>query len=370
MNQKCKRENEIMQKKFVFVKITKTGAALCCAFVLMLLILACPLLKPTAKAEISTAIPGNSSMYNQLKNLSLPDNVGQKIETKMNNSVDENSNLVPESKENDAIDKSPGYIVETVRVLYADTGEVKDMSLEEYTLCSLVAEMPQSFHAEALKAQAVACRTFAVKSKLSGNKHKNADICSDYRCCQSMRKPDKIDFDISKARDAVRATDGIIAVYNGEPILAAYHSSSVGYTKSSEAVWGGSVEYLVPVIAAERKESASKSYTFSAEALTKKLEKYGITDTPRFFNGNDGLCAGAVCENITVTPSQIKKALGLRSSSFDVSVNGSSYTFKTYGYGHGVGMSQYGADALGDRGYDFYEILKYYYTGIGFDFAC
>lgn len=117
-------------------------------------------------------------------------------------------------------------------------------------------------------AQAVACRTFAVRAAMRHDKHKNAAVCTDYRCCQSFRDAAEVEFDISAAREAVEATRGIIAVYDGEPILAAYHAASVGYTRSSAEVWGGELAYLVPVAAVESRESAAEVKAVSAKALT------------------------------------------------------------------------------------------------------
>ena len=128
--------------------------------------------------------------------------------------------------------------VNVVTVLDAFAGRCFSMSLEDYVLCALVAEMPQNFDIQALMAQAVAIRTYTVRAVLGDSKHKDADVCSDYRCCQSMMMPDKINFDVSRAKYAVDGTKGIVAVYDGVPIVAAYHSSSVGTTKSSKEVWG------------------------------------------------------------------------------------------------------------------------------------
>ena len=305
----------------------------------------------------------DASIYVRLENLSETKAVTSDTSAKMNNEIEKNSNPDVIS-----ISLPSDYNISTIKVYDHTTGTFFTQPIEEYTLCALIAEMPQSFEPEALKAQAVAARTFAIRNAVIGSKHKDADICTDYRCCQSYKRLSDITFDITKASEAVNATSGIIAVYNGEPILAAYHSSSVGYTKASKDVWGGDVSYLVPVIAAEPKESAVLTTVISKENVQKVLAKYGISGNYSFSHTNDGLCTGVSSNGVYVSAADLKRAFSLRSDTFEVSFSGGKYTFKNYGYGHGVGMSQYGADALAKQGYDFYEILKYYYTGIEFDF--
>ena len=354
-----------MQKKYRLSTLSKSASLIFSAIMLSVLILAASALNSTQTPQLQdNYYSADTSMYIRLENLS---------ETNVNtiSKADEMNNLTPENSKPDVVVplSSPSYDVNTIKVYDHTTGKVFEQDLEEYTLCALIAEMPQSFERDALMAQAVAARTFAVRNAVVGSKHKDADICTDYRCCQSYKKMSEITFDITKANEAVKSTSGIIAVFENEPILAAYHSSSVGYTKASKDVWGGDVSYLVPVIAAEPKESTTLTTVLSSEKVQKILAKYGISDNYSFSHTNDGLCSGLNSNNIYLSPADIKKAFSLRSDTFEVSFSGGKYTFTNYGYGHGVGMSQYGADALAKQGYDFYEILKYYYTGIEFDFV-
>ncbi len=353
-----------MQKKYRLLTLGKTASLFFSALVLSVLIIVASALNTSQTPQTYKNNSADASIYVRLENLSETKISTSDTESEMNNEIQKYSNY-------DVVNtvSSPGYDIANIKVYDHTTGNVFIQPLEEYTLCALIAEMPQSFEAEALMAQAVAARTFAVRNAVFDGKHKDADICTDYRCCQSYKKLSEISFDITKASEAVQATSGIIAVYENEPILAAYHSSSVGYTKSSKEVWGGEVSYLVPVVAAEPKESAALKTVISQEKVKSILSKHGITGEFSFTCLNDGLCSGVSSNGAFLSPSDLKRAFSLRSDTFEVSFFDGNYTFTSYGYGHGVGMSQYGADALAKQGYDFYEILKYYYSGIEFDFV-
>lgn len=352
-----------MQKKLHFRKINKI-----LTFLSALVLPICSIIMINAFVSCDKKVcdDGNivsESMYEQLKSYNVqPDD--EVIE--MNNLIYKNSKS--KDHDTDTITKIVEK-VEEILVLDCESGSVLTMPLEEYVILSLVAEMPQSFEMQALMAQAVAIRTFVVRSVFLGSKHKNAHVCSDYRCCQGMMPAEKIDFDISKCNQAVKGTEGIVAVYNGEPIVAAYHSSSFNATKSSEEVWGSEVDYLVSVYSPEGKGVASKTTTIDAHNLRSSLKKIGVEGYPYFtFDGN-GICTGVTDGEMTATPKAIRRLFGLRSESFFVEESNDVYSFTCYGYGHGVGMSQYGANELAKNGYDFYEILKHYYSGISFAFV-
>ena len=366
-----------MQKNFLIRRSGKgTAAAVGCA-ALLLLLCTSEVLRNSDNTVFNALSDSRESMYKQLDTRSDPSEKAVETTQKMNYDNNENANftdkpsLFSEGAFTLPASKIPG--IREISVYDTRLGQVRAMPLEEYVVCSLVAEMPQSFEKQALMAQAVACRTFAVRAAMRHDKHKNADVCTDYRCCQSFRDTAEGKFDSSAAREAAEATRGIIAVYDGEPILAAYHAASVGHTRSSAEVWGGELAYLVPVAAVESRESAAEVKAVSAKALTAALKKKKAA-----FDGGsgiccladaDGLCTG-ISDGVTVcSPQEVQNALGLRSDVFTVSESGKDYTFTSYGFGHGVGMSQYGANALAGEGYDFYEILKYYYTGISFAFC-
>lgn len=351
-----------MQNKINFVRINKLKAVFLGIIMLLFLIFTAERTVPVSSTTIQTEFSASDSKYKQLEEISAIPKWEDAQILKMNNRFAENSN----------VKRAPVCIqdVKTIKMLDVNTGKIRELELEYYVLCSLIAEMPLNFDSQALMAQAVACRTLAVRNAMYGDeKHPNAAVCSDFNCCQSMKDADTCGFNIAKAKEAVDATRGIVATYGGQPIVAAYHSSSAGYTKSSAEKWGGSLDYLVPVAAPESKD-ITKTTHYISEALTLTTLRYcGLGENIQFSHGSNGLCSGASSEYAYLTPRQIKAALNLRSDAFDVAFDGTNYIFNCYGFGHGVGMSQYGADALAREGYDFYEILKYFYTGIEFDFV-
>lgn len=349
-----------MQKKVIVIKTNKIAGAFSGLLILMFLFFAADYAKTLVNAMPEAHPPAISANLYTALNIAPHTNTGKsETVTKMNNADFKNSNF-------ESYNQSISYS-DTINVYDTDSKVIKEMPLEDYVLCSLIAEMPQSFEADALMAQAVACRTFAVRQSIENTKHKNCDVCTDYRCCQSYIDTASIDFDITKAKEAVNTTKGIIAVFDGYPILAAYHSSSFGKTRSSKEVWGGEVEYLVSVYAPESSDVSAKNYNFSKNYTESTIAALGAGKDFEFMYDSSGICLGAKGNDGTVTQKQIKNALGLRSDSFSVTANGNEYIFTSYGYGHGVGMSQYGADALAKSGYSFYDILKHYYTGIEFD---
>ena len=259
-----------------------------------------------------------------------------------------------------------------------------EMDLEEYVTCCVAAEMPSSFETQALMAQAVAARTFSVRKMLLGaaDGHDGAAVCTDYRHCQSyisqedyLQKGEYAKERLEKIRGAVNATKGVIALYDSQPINAVYHAASGHKTKSSAAVWGGNIPYLVPVDAPEDKSVCSKTYSFDYATLASKL----FSDSSKAAECSSSGGSAFKVENNEYGSAEtlkilgesfdkktLKRKLGLRSDDFGVTFDENGADFETYGYGHGVGMSQYGADELAKQGKSYLEILKYYYTGIEF----
>lgn len=283
--------------------------------------------------------------------------------------------------------------IKTVKVLMQGTGEIREMPLDEYTACALVAEMPPSAGSEALKAQAVACRTLAVNLITNSDKsaHGGADICSSPAHCQAFaeeadyikRYGDAGAELFTKARNAASSTKGIIMLYNMQPIVAAFHASSGEYTASSAEVWGGSLDYLVSVKTGECESETLRSQVYNSASFSKtnfieRLERAGSSGLSQYLespfhewvSGISRTASGRVdfieIGGNAVSGNLIKNALGLRSSDFSISYTDDSITFITEGYGHGVGMSQLGAMAMASEGASFYEILSYYYPGISF----
>lgn len=253
-------------------------------------------------------------------------------------------------------------------------GEVTQMDLEDYIGCVVLGEMPASFEFEALKAQSVAARTYTLRCVLGSNKHPQGAVCTDHRCCQSYRDPEDYiknggtQENMQKVFAAAAQTAGQVLCYNGELILATYFSSAGGTTEDAREVWGGSVPYLTVVSSPEGDNAYNgKTVSFSSEEFQKKL---GVTlkGKPESWFGRVSYTTGGGVDKIRIggklySGVEIRTKLGLRSTDFTVSTSDSSITFTTNGYGHRVGMSQYGADAMAVLGSNYQEILYHYYPG-------
>ena len=228
-------------------------------------------------------------------------------------------------------------------------------------------EMPASFELEALKAQAVVARTYTVRSK----RHENAQICTDSTCCQAYCPPKDYAGSASaleKVKKAVEATAGEIVTYQGTPIEATYFSCSGGRTEDAVAVWGQDVPYLQAVDSPGEEKSASylKTTAMTAGAFSQAFG--GLSGSPSQWIGEITYTRGGGVATIEIggtvyKGTQVRQLLGLRSTAFVITVVGSSVTITTKGYGHRVGMSQYGADAMALSGSDYKAILAYYYPG-------
>ena len=261
--------------------------------------------------------------------------------------------------------------------------EIKQLTLANYLVGVVAAEMPASFEEEALMAQAVAARTYTIYKlgrEYSSN-HPETAVCNDINCCKAyadeveLREKwgDEYDTYLDKIRQAVKSTDGVIITYENEPILAAFHSSSSGMTASSEEVWGNSLPYLVSVESPEGSESVP-NYISTVEITQEEfkqivLERFPAAnlsvDASEWIVINSLTSSGRVDSvsigGVDTTGSVIRDMFGLRSAAFTVGASNGRIIFTTAGYGHGVGMSQYGANSLAKEGAQYEEILAIYY---------
>jgi stage II sporulation protein D len=267
-----------------------------------------------------------------------------------------------------------------------------EMLLGDYIVCVVTAEMPSRFEVEALKAQAIACRSFTLYRSSrsayynsSSHGESGADVCTNSGHCQAYLTYDAAlerwhsksytDERIEKIKRAVVETSGIVAAYDGAPIEALYHATSYGYTENYYNNWGGKRPYLVAVTTPETLETNHivSTDTFSSAEVVKILKKYGDPVLPEDKNEwfklvpNDSGRVGKsdIC-GIQMNGQALRGAFGLASSKFTVSYNAEKdeFTFDVRGWGHGVGLSQYGAGILADQGYTCEQIIKHYYTGI------
>ena len=274
----------------------------------------------------------------------------------------------------------------TIKLLHSTTGQIEEIDLDEYLYGVVSSEMPANFEIEALKAQAVVARTYTIY-QISNNssKHPEADICDNYACCQAwISKEDRLakwkaeeaEGNWDKITEAVNSTKGKIITYNGEPINAFFHSNSGGVTESSVNIWGGiDYPYLKSV-----ETSGEDGYTqYSSQVqiskqdlLSKIKEKY--PDCEIDFSQSDCIeikeltTSGRVKTikfgNKEIAGTEARSILGLKSTNFTFSIEGDNVKFSVTGYGHGVGMSQTGADALAKSGSTFEEIIKHFYTNV------
>ena len=244
----------------------------------------------------------------------------------------------------------------------------------------LAGEMPALFESEALKAQAVAARTYILYRMAHGSAaHPEADICNNAACCKAYADPAMLqsrwgkqyDQYLQKITTAVTETDGGYLTYGDSPIEAVFHSSSAGATESSGAIWNDRA-YLVSVASPETAADVP-DYVSTVDFTPDELRQSLLTaDSTLTFSDNPALWISDVtCTNsgrvdrVTVcgqrmSGAALRKALGLRSTAFTVSYDG-SFTFTVTGYGHGVGMSQYGANVFAKQGMDYRGILAHYY---------
>ena len=273
---------------------------------------------------------------------------------------------------------------ETALTLYrSGTGEVEELTMADYLWGVVAAEMPASFRTEALKAQAVAARTYALR-KGSGvtAAHPGAMVCDDHTCCQAWLTKEEAaglwgaeaPFYTDKIAAAVADTDGLVVTYGGELIDAVFHSSSAGSTADAAEVWGTSVPYLKPVSTPEGEEVPNYHTTVTVsleEFKTAVRSKYPQArfgeDYTAWFGPVTYTAAGAVATlpagGAPVTGTEYRALFGLRSPRFTLTAGEEGITFSVTGYGHGAGMSQYGANTLAAQGLDFEAILTHYYTG-------
>lgn len=264
-------------------------------------------------------------------------------------------------------------------------GKLQQMDMQSYLLGVVRAEMPASFEEEALKAQAVAARTYVLHKIAGGGSanHPQADACDDINCCQAYKSEEAAAADWgeqaaeyeAKIRQAVEETDGECVLYEGAPVLAVFHSSSTGTTQDAAAVWSASLPYLVAVETPEGEDTVpgfSSTARFPAAELKERLQaalpdasldgraSNWFTNIQQQPNGTvTSLSVGGV----EVSGNQLRTILELRSACFTITFEDDAVVFSVTGYGHGVGMSQYGANVLAAGGMGYKEILEWYYTG-------
>jgi len=284
----------------------------------------------------------------------------------------------------------PGGIREdsemTLSLLNGD--EIEEISMEYYLIGVVAAEMPAGFPLESLKAQAIAARTMVMYNIIvePKSRHPGINICSDYSCCMAYRGDDELreawagDYVDSIVRiiDAVVDTDGVYMLYRGEPILAVFHSSSAGKTESSANVWVTGLPYLVSVNTPESSASVPDFITVVPVLYSAYADTITGAYPDAVFN-DDGSApiteitrnvSGRILEiqtgGVTIRGTELRSMFGLRSTAINIEFRDGDVVFTVSGYGHGVGMSQYGAADMARDGIGHRDILRAYYRGVVF----
>lgn len=275
-------------------------------------------------------------------------------------------------------DINPNNHSTSFRVQNCEDNTISKISAEDYIFGVVAAEMPALYEEEALKAQAVAAYTFALSRKAE-NSEKDYDITNDHTIDQSFITEAKArekwggnaDTYIEKIKNAVNDVKDYVILYDGKIITSVYHAISGGKTEDSNNVWGVSLPYLKPV-SSEGDKLAENYITvveLSSQELKEKLSGIAkIDDTKQniFKNitrTNSGTVKKITAGSTELTGANIRAALELRSSNFKVDFKEGNYKFTVYGYGHGVGLSQNGANYMAKQGFNFKEILAHYYSG-------
>lgn len=318
--------------------------------------------------EISTLVDNtrNSLEINSIKVDS------KKQETNSNNKIEKKETTVSEPKQSSkekSISKQE-YTSSKQVTIYRSNGNVVSMDLEEYLIGVVGAEMPASFQMEALKAQTVVARTYALKLLASGKKLTDTVSTQVYKDNNELKKlwGNSYSTYYQKIKEAVTSTKGVSVYYQGNYINALYHSTSNGKTEDASMVWGNSVPYL---------KSVDSKWDIQASSYLRKIKEdfmnvlnlLGVSnDTNIQFEIISRDESGRV-EKIKVGDKifdgvTFRNLLKLRSTDFSIMVINNQVSITTKGYGHGVGLSQYGANGMAQEGYTYKEILKHYYTGV------
>lgn len=254
-------------------------------------------------------------------------------------------------------------------------GKIDSMDLRTYLTGVLLSELPERFSDETRKAQAVACRTYALRS-YERRRHSPAAVCTDAGCCQGWIDPQTVSPARREAAEqAVRATDGLVICYQGKLIEATFFSCSGGRTETAAEVWGSDAPYLQSVDSPGEEEAAH--FREETEVPLSDFRAALEEENPVVsFPENKGAWVGAITRTTgggvaemelggqTFSGRTLRRLFSLRSTAFTLTLTDEAAVFETRGHGHRVGMSQYGAEAMAQAGKRFDEILKWYYRGV------
>lgn len=257
----------------------------------------------------------------------------------------------------------------TCEVFIKIADEENPITLEEYVVGVVAAEMPANFHPEALKAQAIAARTYVLQSTNYGETEIEPTVARQVYYDQTVRQNNwqsAFSENEQKIREAVKSTEGEVIVYNEELITAMFHSMSNGMTESAKNYSGNDLPYLQPVASTDFQYATNYEVTetFTIEEWNAKLGgNYTLSqvDQLKLTRNDTGRVDKVTLKDKVWTGRDFRTLLDLRSTDFNIDVNGETIVVTTEGYGHGVGMSQYGADAMAKQGSSAHQIINHYY---------
>lgn len=263
-----------------------------------------------------------------------------------------------------------------INLYLSQENKVIALPLEEYLVGCVAAEMPANFDLEALKAQAVCARTYAIRKLVDNHPYpKGADLSDDINTCQAyiseaeflQRHGKDSQLLWKKVKKAVKETEGIIVIYDNKPIDALYHSTCGGRTADAEEIWGNIIPYLKSKSCSYCRESQRYStvQVFSLQDISRATGvKITPTSSVKEIKGTSGRTIEIAVDNIKIKTAKLRSLLDLPSSWINLNINKNEVKINIQGYGHGVGLCQYGANGLAKEGASYKEILKYYYEGI------
>lgn len=259
-----------------------------------------------------------------------------------------------------------------IKVLQTKSNKIIKLNIEEYVKGVIAGEMPLTFNEEALKAQAVAARTYALRRINENNKYDVVDTVMNqvYLSDESLKEKLGLNYEfyLEKIENVIKETKGEYVDYNGTYADTLFFSTSVGSTENSEEIFGTKVSYLQSV-SSEWDEEVSPVYkeknTFSRNTFCNKLN---LNDCSKVYvnivnKTSTGRIKNIIINNKNFTGTEVAYNLGIRSNYFDIYIENNNVVVETKGFGHGVGMSQYGAEGMANNGYTYKEILTHYYQG-------
>lgn len=261
-----------------------------------------------------------------------------------------------------------------VTVFRDQTEEIEEVPLEEYVALVVASEIPMSFEKEAIKAQALAARTYIVKKMMTNNgeDYHVTDTIQDqvYKNMDELRQDWGVDFSkrFAKLQEAVEETKGQIITYEGTPITAQFFSTSNGFTENAEDYWQNEIPYLKSVSSPwdEASPEFAEQEVLSIQEVAAQLDLNSSTslNVDNISRTESGRIEQISINGKTFSGREVREKLDLRSNDFTIELKDQHVIFTTKGYGHGVGMSQYGANGMAMEGKTYQEIVKHYYQGI------